>query len=79
MYELNGQWHYQYKGIEAAHGSRIKTYWEFPGQEFLQLPNALKSVGVERVVFWFDNRFESQGGFSPTSYTQDPIVCASRG
>lgn len=55
MYELNGRWYYEYKCIEAAHGGRTKTYREFLGPEFLQLPHALKSVGVERVVFWFDN------------------------
>jgi hypothetical protein len=53
MIELNGQWHYQYKHIDAAHGGRFKTYREFLGLEFLERLDTLKRTNVERVVFWF--------------------------
>jgi hypothetical protein len=53
-YELNGQWYYEYKMIEAADGGRTKTYREFLGPYFLNLLHTLKLEGVERLIFWFD-------------------------
>jgi hypothetical protein len=54
-YEQDGWWYYEYKMIQAAHGGRTKTFREFSGTEFLDILHTPKSVGVERLVFWFDN------------------------